>query len=141
LKVPDVNVLLNGRDQTARHHATAQSWLETTLSGSETVGLAWTVLLGFMRISTNPRVYDRPLSVPDALDQIDEWIDLPSTALVAPTSRHRTILRALIEAAGTAGNLTTDAHLAALAIEHGATLATFDGDFHRFNGLKLEYLG
>ncbi len=141
MKVPDVNVLLNGRDQTARHHATAQSWLETTLSGSETVGLAWTVLLGFMRISTNPRVYDRPLSVPDALDQIDEWIDLPSTALVAPTSRHRTILRALIEAAGTAGNLTTDAHLAALAIEHGATLATFDGDFHRFNGLKLDYLG
>ena len=141
MKVPDVNVLLNGRDQTARHHPTAQSWLETTLSGSETVGLAWTVLLGFMRISTNPRVYDRPLSVPDALDQIDEWIDLPSTALVAPTSRHRTILRALIEAAGTAANLTTDAHLAALAIEHGATLATFDGDFHRFDGLKLEYLG
>jgi len=66
---------------------------------------------------------------------------LPSTALVAPTGRHRTILRDLIEAAGPAANLTTDAHLAALAIQHGATLATFDGDFHRFNGLKLEYLG
>jgi len=141
VKVPDVNVLLNGRDHTARQHATARRWLETALSGSETVGLAWTVLLGFMRISTNPRVYDQPLSVADALDQLDEWIDLSSTALVAPASRHRTILRDLIEAAGTAANLTTDAHLAALAIEHGATPATFDGDFHRFNGLKLEYLG
>lgn len=141
MKVPDVNVLLNGRDQTARQHATARRWLETALSGSETVGLAWTVLLGFMRISTNPRVYDQPLSVAEALDQLDKWIELPSTALVTPTSRHRTILRDLIEASGTAANLTTDAHLAALAIEHGATLASFDGDFHRFSGLKLEYLG
>ena len=141
MKLPDVNVLLYARDQTARRHATARQWLETALSGSETVGLAWVVLLGFMRISTNPRAYDQPLSVADALDQLDEWIDLSSTAIVAPTSRHPTILRGLIEAAGTAANLTTDAHLAALAIEHGATLATFDGDFHRFNGLKLEYLG
>lgn len=140
MKVPDVNVLLNARDQSARQHATARAWLESALSGSETVGLAWTALLGFMRISTNPRVYDDPLSVAAALDQLDEWIDLSSTAIVAPTSRHRTILRNLIEAAGTAANLTTDAHLAALAIEHGATLATFDGDFHRFSGLKLEYL-
>ena len=141
MKIPDVNILLSARDQTARHHETARLWLETALSGSETVGLAWTVLLGFLRISTNPRVYDQPLSVACALDQFDEWIDLSSTALVAPTSRHQTVLRELIEAAGTAANLTTDAHLAALAIEHGATLATFDGDFHRFNGLKLEYLG
>ena len=94
-----------------------------------------------MRIPTNPRIYDRPLSVADALDQLDEWIYLSSTAVIAPTGRHRTILRSLIEAAGTAANLTSDAHLAALAIEHGATLATFDGDFHRFNELKLEYLG
>ncbi len=141
MKVPDVNVLLNGRDQTARHHAIARRWLEAALSGSETVGLAWIVLLGFLRISTNPRVYDQPLSVAAALDQLDDWIDLSSTALVSPTSRHPAILRDLIEAAGTAANLTSDAHLAALAIEHGATLATFDGDFHRFNGLKLEYLG
>ena len=141
MKVPDVNVLLSGRDQTARHHATARLWLETALSGSETVGLSWIVLLGFLRISTNPRVYDQPLSVADALDQLDDWIDLSSTAVVSPTNRHPAILRDLIEAAGTAANLTTDAHLAALAIEHGATLATFDGDFHRFNGLKLEYLG
>ena len=94
-----------------------------------------------MRISTNPRIYDQPLSVADALDQLDEWIDLSSTAIVGPTGRHRVTLRGLIEAAGTAANLTSDAHLAALAIEHGATLATFDGDFHRFSELKLEYLG
>jgi len=140
VRVPDVNVLLYARDLTARHHATARTWLESSLSGSETVGLAWTVLLGFLRISTNPRVYVQPLDVADALDQIDVWIGLSSTALVAPTNRHQTILRGLIETAGTAANLTADAHLAALAIEHGATLATFDGDFHRFSGLKLEYL-
>ena len=141
MRIPDVNVLLYARDLTARRHATARTWLESSLSGSETVGLAWPVLLGFIRISTNPRVYVQPLDVADALDQIDEWIDLSSTVLVAPTNRHQAILRGLIEAAGTAANLTTDAHLAALAIEHGATLASFDGDFHRFAGLKLEYLG
>ena len=77
MKVPDVNVLLNGRDQTARHHATARRWLETALSGSETVGLAWTVLLGFMRISTNPRVYDQPLGVAEIVpfyDAYRRWI-------------------------------------------------------------------
>ena len=141
MKIPDVNVLLYARDLTAHHHETARTWLESALSGGGTVGLAWTALLGFIRISTNPRVYARPLDVADALDQIDEWIDLSSTALVAPTNRHQAICRGLIEAAGTAANLTADAHLAALAIEHGATLATFDGDFHRFSGLKLEYLG
>ena len=99
MKVPDVNILLSGRDQTARNHEPARLWLETALSGSETVGLAWTVLLGFLRISTNPRIYDQPLGVADALDQLDEWIDLASTALVAPTTRHQTILGSLIEAA------------------------------------------
>jgi toxin-antitoxin system PIN domain toxin len=141
VKIPDVNVLLNASDQTAHHHAIARRWLETALSSSERVGLTWLVLLGFLRVSTNPRVYDHPLTVTDALDLIDEWIDLPSTGIVAPMSSHQAVLRGLIEAAGTAANLTTDAHLAALAIEHGATLATFDGDFHRFSGLKLEYLG
>lgn len=141
MKIPDVNVLLYARDQTARHHVAARHWLETTLSGNETVGLPWTALLGFLRISTNARLYDQPLSVTDALDQLDEWIDLPSTTVVNPTSRHPTILRGLVETAGTAANLTTDAHLAALAIEHRATLATFDGDFLRFDRLKLEYLG
>lgn len=141
MKVPDLNVLLNARDQTAHHHAIARRWVEAALSGGETVGLAWIVLLGFLRVSTNPRVYDQPLTVADALDLVDEWIALPSTAIVAPASRHHVVLRSLIEGSGTAANLTTDAHLAALAIELGATLATFDGAFHRFSGLKLEYLG
>lgn len=141
MKVPDINVFLNARDQTAPHHATARRWLETALSGGETVGLAWIVLLGFLRVSTNPRMYDHALTVADGLDLVDEWIDLPSTAIVAPANGHQAVLRGLVEAAGTAANLTTDAHLAALAIERGATLATFDGDFHRFSGVKLEYLG
>ena len=106
------------------------------LSGPEIAGLT-----GLILATCSTRVYDQPLSVADALDQLEDWIDLSSTALVSPTSRHPAILRDLIEAAGTAANLTSDAHLAALAIEHGATLATFDGDFHRFNGLKLEYPG
>lgn len=141
MNLPDVNVLLNAYDERARQHERARAWLEDALSGAERVGLAWVVLLGFLRVATNPRVYNDPWDVADALDLVDTWIDRSSAMIVSPGRGHRTILRGLLEVAGTAGNLTTDAHLAALAIEHRATLATFDGDFHRFSGLKLDYLG
>ena len=97
-------------------------------------------LLGFVRIVTNPRVMSAPLTPSAAFDQIDEWLAQPPATIIQPGRRHLAICRQLLEASGTAGNLTTDAHLAALAIENGATLASFDGDFHRFSGLKLEYL-
>ena len=141
MRVPDVNVLLYARDPEAMQSDAARGWLELALSGEDTVGFAIVAILGFVRIITNPRVFVEPLSPSEAFDQVDEWLAQPPATVIHPGRRHLAILRGLLEGAGTAGNLTTDAHLAALAIEHGATLASFDGDSHRFSGLKLEYLG
>lgn len=140
MRVPDTNVLLNARNIAAPGHTIAARWMEDALGADETVGLVWVALIGFVRIATNPRVHDRPLDASRALDQIDLWLDAEGSALLAPGPEHARILRELLERSGTAGNLTTDAHLAALAIENGATLASFDGDFHRFEKLKLEHL-
>jgi uncharacterized protein len=140
LRIPDANVLLYACDESSSHHSEAREWIEGTLSASETVGFAIVVLLGFVRIATNPRVMKAPLATPEAFDQVEEWLAQPPATVLQPGRRHVGIWRELLEASGTAGNLTTDAHLAALAIEHGATFASFDGDFHRFRGLRLEYL-
>jgi uncharacterized protein len=141
VKLPDANVLLNAVDRDAIQHEQAKAWLEASLSGSESVGFAWTNLLAVIRVSTNPSVYDPPLSADQAIDLVQGWLASPPATVIEPARRHLDVLRALLTEAGSAGNLTSDAHLAALAIEHGATLATFDADFHRFSGLKLEYLG
>jgi toxin-antitoxin system PIN domain toxin len=140
LRIPDANVLLYATDSSSAHHSTAREWVERALSGTETIGFAVAVLLAFVRISTNPRLLDAPLSVSASFDQVEEWLAQPPTGVLHPGRRHVAVWRELVEAAGTGGNLTTDAHLAALAVEHGATLATFNGDFHRFRGLDLEYL-
>lgn len=137
MKLPDVNVLLYAMNVDAPEHRRAREWLERALSGSEAVAFAWVVLLGFVRISTRA---PKPRSVAQAFDVVEEWLDRPNVEVVHPTRRRAPLLRGLIEQAGAAGNLTIDAHLAALAIEHGATLASFDGDLHRFAGLRLEYL-
>ena len=141
MTIPDANILLYASDTSSRQHPAARAWLERALSGTESVGLAIVVVLAFVRIATNPRIMATPLSPRAAFEQLEEWLAQPPAILVQPGRRHLRICRGLLEASGTAGNLTTDAHLAALAIEHGATLASFDGDFHRFSGLKLEYLG
>lgn len=141
MKVPDANVLLYAIDPSAHHHERSKDWLEKGLSGSEPVGLAWVTLLSVIRLTTNPAIYDDPLSADGVLDLIDGWLAAPPAIVIDPTIRHPEMLRALLSEAGAAGNLTSDAHLAALAIEHGAALTTFDADFHRFSGLKLEYLG
>lgn len=111
-------------------------WVDETLSGSETVALAWSVLLGFVRLSTRAVVFEHPLTGEQALDLVDQWLRLPVTTVVHPTERHADILRALLEPLGTAGNVTTDAHLAALAIEHGAQVCSTDADFSRFAGVR-----
>lgn len=136
MRLPDVNVLLYAVDEDSRHHATARLWLEEALSGSETVAFCWNVLLGFVRVSTRPVAFERPLDADAALDLVDGWLAQPCATVVHPTARHAAILRDLLTQAGTAGNLTTDAHLAALAIEHGAELWSYDGDFARFPGLR-----
>jgi hypothetical protein len=136
VKLPDVNLLLYAVDERSPRHEQARTWLEQTLSDSETVALAWMVLLAFVRLSTHAAVFEQPLEVTDALDLIDEWLAQPPVTVVHPTHRHAAVLRELLLPLGTAGNLTSDAHLAAIAIEHGATLYSCDNDFSRFSGLR-----
>ncbi len=136
MKLPDVNLLLYAIDEQSPVHDRARPWLEQVLSGTETVAFSWTVLLGFLRISTNPAIFESPLGPDEALDYIDAWLDRPCATTVAPTVHHAALLRRLLEPLGAAGNLTSDAHLAALAIEHGAELCSSDTDFARFEGLR-----
>ena len=136
MKLVDANVLLYAVDERSPHHDVAKRWLEEELSGAETLAFAWAVLLAFVRLSTNPRVFQHPMSADEALDLVDSWLGQPNVTVVDPTERHRRVLRELLAALGTAGNLVGDAHLAALAIEHGAELCSGDADFGRFPALK-----
>jgi len=136
VKLPDLNLLLYAIDEEAPRHEPARGWLEEVLSGTEEVGFAWAVLLGFLRISTNPAIFEQPLEADEALDYVEEWLAQPVAAIVHPTERHAVRLRNMLVPLGTAGNLTSDAHLAALAIEYGAELCSCDTDFARFEGLR-----
>jgi hypothetical protein len=132
VKVVDLNLLLYAVNSDAPHHERARAWWEALLESDEQVGLAWVVILGFLRLSTRPGVFPSPLTPNQALDVVDSWLGHPSVATVGPTARHWPILRGLIGSAGTAGSLTTDAHLAAIAVEYSATLCSADNDFARF---------
>jgi toxin-antitoxin system PIN domain toxin len=136
VKLPDVNLLIYAADETTIQHAHALEWVEDTLSGTETVAFAWPVLTAFVRVITNPRALRHPWDAEQALEVVDGWLAQPPAIVVHPTDRHLAVLRDLLVPLGTAGNLTSDAHLAALAIEHGATLCSCDGDFSRFPGLR-----
>lgn len=113
-------------------------WWEGALSGTELVGLAWVTLLGFIRLTTNRAVYANPWPVEDALERVEAWLAQPNVRILHPSHRHAERLAELLRGAGTAGNLTTDAHLAALAGEHGCTLYSTDTDFARFAGLSWD---
>ncbi|CAN5402825.1 type II toxin-antitoxin system VapC family toxin [soil metagenome] len=132
----DANVLLYAVNEDAPRHVQTRTWLSEHLVGRDPVGFAWIALLAFIRVSTLPGLSPRPLAVEDALDIVADWLAAPASTTVQPTARHPTILRGLLLEAGTAGNLTGDAHLAALAIEHGATVCTYDRDFERFPGVR-----
>jgi toxin-antitoxin system PIN domain toxin len=116
-------------------HAAARSWLDEQLNGRTGVGLPWQSLLAFVRLTSNPRIFGRPLSLTRAWDQVEEWLDLASTWIPEPTDRHRGLLASLIPLAGKP-ELIPDAHLAALAIEYGLVLHSTDRDFSRFTGLR-----
>jgi len=131
-----VNLLLYAVNRDVPQHAAAHEWWRTALEGDERVGLAWLVILGFVRISTNPRIFPAPLAAEEAIGVIDDWLRLPHVEPVEPTSRHWDVFEEIVAPLGSAGNLTSDAHLAALAIEHGATLCSADGDFARFAHLR-----
>lgn len=132
MKIVDANVLLYAVNRQAQTHETSHRWLVQALSGDEAIGLPWTSLLAFVRISTSHRVFASPLSAAEAMDLVESWIRAVPVVAVEPTTRHTALLRSLLDQAGTAGNLTTDAHLAALAIEHRAEVVTFDRDLERF---------
>lgn len=136
MKLVDANLLLYATDTRSPRHAAARSWLERQLSGDETIALAWVVLLAFVRLSTHPQLFARPLSAERAFDVVDRWLRQPGVVIVHPGDRHAAVMRQLLRPFGTAGNLVNDAHLAALAIEHGAELNSCDADFSRFSGLR-----
>lgn len=132
----DVNPLLNAYNRDFPAHAPARKWWEGAVNQGEAIGLAWVTILGFIRIMTNPRAMLNPMAVAEAVAAARSWLDLPNVDIVEPGPRHAEILFRLLGQVGVAGNLTTDAHLAALAIEHQARLASTDTDFARFPGLR-----
>lgn len=134
--VPDVNLLVHAHDSTSRRHPIARAWWETLLNGPGSVALSWTTILGFLRITTHATILVHPLDVEGACARVQSWIVRPQVLLIHPGARHADILFDLLNAVGTAGNLTTDAHLAALAIEHQAELHSTDADMARFPGLR-----
>jgi uncharacterized protein len=134
--LPDVNLLLYAYDTEAPRHRPARQWWEARLGAPEPVGLSWIVILGFVRMSTHASVFREPRSVTDTARIVRSWLERPQVVIVHPGERHADLLLSLLEGLGTAGNLTTDAHLAALAIEHQAELCSTDADFARFPGLR-----
>jgi len=138
MKVIDLNILIYAINKDAPDHQQARKWWENCLTEIEAIGLPWIVLLGFLRITTNPRVFTNPLNPKDATMLIDDWLKQPSVEIISPTERHWEILKKLILQLGTASNLTTDAHIAGLAIENGGVLFSTDNDFSRFKHLKWE---
>lgn len=136
MKVLDLNILLYATNRDSPRHAVAKAWLESSLSGEESVAIPWVVVLGFLRIATSRQVFPRPISVDEAITVVDGWFAQPPVIALNPGDGHWRVLASLLAEAGSAGNLTTDAHLAALAIEHGAELCSTDTDFARFPKLR-----
>lgn len=136
MKLLDANLLIYAVNENAPDHASARAWLASTLSGPEPIGLAWFTLVAFVRITTRPGVFAHPLAPTKAFDIVEGWLARPNVLVLHPTERHLGILRGLLDPLGIAGDLTSDAHLAALAIEYGAELCSADSDFGRFRGLR-----
>jgi len=134
--LPDVNVLLHAVNTAAPQHSTAHGALHAAYAKGK-VALAWPALLGFLRLSTRAGILPRPLAIEQALSVMQHWLDHPSSVIVHPTAQHAALLASLLIGAGQGGPLVSDAHLAVLAIEHRATLLSFDRDFERFAGLRL----
>lgn len=137
MQLVDANVLLYAVNEDAEHHEAARRWLDDALSGESTVGFAWVVLLAFVRLSTNPAIFEHPLALDEAVVRVEAWLGATPAVVLEPGPRHLTRLRELLGSAGAGRNLVTDAHLAALAVEHRATVVTFDRDFERFAEVRV----
>jgi len=132
----DANILLYAEDQLSPHHAAAREWWDAELSGASPVCLCWSVLGAFIRISTNSRVFEHPLSLDQALSRVQSWMDQPSVRIVHSSERHWSLFRNMLQDGQAVANLVTDAHLAALALEMGCELISTDSDFSRFPGIR-----
>jgi len=132
----DANVLIYAIDADSPHHRAARRWLEEALSGTRPIGFAWIVVLAFLRLTTRSGILKKPLPFERAMAFVDEWLAQPCVLTVSPGEGHWAILRKLLRDSGTAGNLTSDAHLAAVALELGASICSTDADFGRFAGVE-----
>lgn len=141
MKVVDANVLLYAVNEDAAQHAVARECVDGAVAGDEVLAFPWLVVLAFLRISTHPAIFGRPLSPDQAFDIVESWLAQPAAVVVEPTARHLSLLRGLLQPVGTAGNLTNDAHLAAVAVEYGAEIVSFDTDFERFPGVRVRVPG
>lgn len=137
MRVVDTNVLLYAVNASDAHHRSSVTWLDSALDGDDNVGFVWNALLGFARIATNTRLFPRALAVEEAMAQVHDWISAPSAHVLNPGERHPMILESVLTKSGSTGNLVNDAHLAALAIEHRASVVTFDRDFDRFEDVRF----
>jgi len=138
VRIVDVNVLLYAVNASSVHHRQARRWLDDALGGPEPVGFTWTVVLAFLRLATHRAIFDRPLTVTEAAEVVRDWLGRPGAMVVEPSARHLDLVAGLLQSTGTAGNLVADAHLAAIAVELGAAIISFDTDFQRFVGVRLE---
>jgi toxin-antitoxin system PIN domain toxin len=132
----DVNLLIYAEDSLCDHHAAARTWWDTQLSSAETVCLCWPVIKAFIRIGTNVRASRNPLTLKEAVGRVQSWFDQPCVRIIQPTEHHWTIFQQMLRAGNATANLVSDAHLAALAVEHNCVLQSNDTDFARFRGLK-----
>jgi toxin-antitoxin system PIN domain toxin len=135
----DVNLLLYAHNTGSREHAAAAPWLRKMILGHEAVAFSWDTILGFLRLATAPRLFTRPFELDEAMSIVGVWLARDNVVIVGPSARHWQILKELLPNSRPRGSLIMDAHLAALAVEHGATLCTNDRDFLRFPGLKVEF--
>lgn len=134
--VPDVNLLVYAYNETAPFHQQARRWWEGLVNGTERVGVPWLVAAGFVRLLTHPSVRERPATPVQAVDYVEEWFRFSNVTPLNPGTEHIRLFRAALNAAGVGANLVTDAHVAALAIEHQAEVHSNDADFGRFPGLR-----
>ena len=134
--VPDINLLIYAYDAASPFHQKAARWWKNSLSGEEAVGLPEVVVFGFVRVSTNPRAFRRPMTPAEAAGHVRSWTAQPVVSRLGVDASHVEAVLKSLEGLGTAGNLVTDAQIAAVAIEHGAVVHTTDTDFMRFTGLR-----
>jgi toxin-antitoxin system PIN domain toxin len=136
LRIVDANVLLYAVNSASEHHRASLRWLDRALSGADGVGFAWVPLLAFVRLSTKEGLFPSPLRPSEAMGQVADWLSAPSATMVTAGARHVDILARLLDQLGTGGNLVNDAHLAALAVEHRASVVSYDSDFGRFDDVS-----